>query len=206
MCACCYLTANLASILTTSATTYKVNSFEDAVEQGYTICVPAAVWHEAHHLYPEARFLAILDPLNMFRFIHNDTCQAMLAYPAYGYKPGNALKYGGDANAYDCAAVDAGEVSEEDANCVRNGDGDPIKTRDCNIVRVGGTVISIPLAVPIRKDLTQSFAWVRHTPYCNADQFERRLVRNIHSPSDCMSQCEDTCPASHLAECALELD
>jgi len=67
--------------------------------------------------------------------------------------------FSGAFNKADCAKLDSGDLTEDEAMCQRDENGEPSLTRDCIFLKVGDLLHSIPFSFPVSTRLSHSLGW-----------------------------------------------
>eukprot|EP00802_Teleaulax_amphioxeia_P007908 Tamp_07916.p1 GENE.Tamp_07916~~Tamp_07916.p1 ORF type:complete len:713 (+),score=98.31 Tamp_07916:42-2141(+) len=156
-------TANLAAILFESKGSGDgINSLQDAIQNGVTVCVPAPLLDEFQAMYAQATFLSVSGTSASRRALIHGKCGALLVAD-------NTFKQKfitGLLNTEECERVDASKVPadkmddiELGAVCKRKG-GQPDSTFDCGFFKqVGDTLLAVPLSMPVSPVLEKSFSY-----------------------------------------------
>jgi len=152
-------TANLASILTAEKAFLGVSSVDDVVRLRMKVCVYITAIPEV--IAYDTRLESLLVPVALFgepRHILQGKCDAFISYE-------NSIPemLAGHLNQYDCAALDRGDLTADEAQCKRNGDGTPALDRDCGYRKVGDLIGTIPFSWPLNPNLPEkvqhALAW-----------------------------------------------
>eukprot|EP00961_Rhodomonas_salina_P256576 3467086-Rhodomonas_salina.1 len=138
-------TANLASLLVVDKSQNSIQGIHDCVERSLKVCVPQALQTELKSLYPTIRLVPVgieLIPAH----IHAGDCRAGVSYEL-------AIQQiqAGIYNTWNC------ENGHPD--CQLDDAGDPLLTRDCDIVQVGGLITSIDLSMPVHRRWSHALGW-----------------------------------------------
>jgi hypothetical protein len=146
-------TASLASMLVVQrAAVATIPNLEAAVDQNIVICVPTAILGGVPKLYPKGRFFDAGYAEDSVRFMYSRKCRAAVL-SQFGIDQMHA----GLIQKADCEQVNDGRLSAEEGFCEK-GFGDR-KRQDCDFMKVGDIVFSIPTAYPISERLAESFSW-----------------------------------------------
>uniref|UniRef100_A0A7S0YRR6 Ionotropic glutamate receptor C-terminal domain-containing protein n=1 Tax=Hemiselmis tepida TaxID=464990 RepID=A0A7S0YRR6_9CRYP len=167
-------TANLASLLVTKNLASGVQSIEQAIDLGLTICIPAAMAGQVKAEYPLGRYLEVAETQDVYGYMYTGKCGVGVSAEIQV-----TLCHGGQCVERDCKLEDSGEAEKGSTGCIRLPDGSPDLTRDCMFQQVGPTIISIPISIPINKEYAPTFnlnmreftakglydqSWKDHTP------------------------------------------
>ena len=117
-----------------------VESIEDAIGAGMKICAPTSLLATFNAVYPRAQFVGVEIDASA-RTFHAGNCSAMVLSEDVI----NSL-FGGKLREADCAAQQDGTLTAEQAQCKE-------QDRDCNFLRVGDLLWSVPLSFPINEKL-----------------------------------------------------
>jgi len=170
-------TANLASLLVVANVKTGVESLQDAIDAGYTVCVPVAIQVSMAQVYPNLKTYVFPGSTTDYaRHMWAKKCDAAVIH----------LKRIDQAHRLeiqdkDCADVASGKYTEEEAPCaVRD---------DCQLTRVGDPVMVMPVAFPIRPDdsaTLTALSWAV-TDASNAGKWDAAKANNGHliPPSRC---------------------
>jgi hypothetical protein len=153
-------TASLASMLVTEKRMKaKIPNIEAAVTQGITVCLPSALVPPMEKVYPQGKFVDAKYVEWMPRSMYSGMCGA-------GLFTQGAIDYmhAGNIQEDDCNAVNGGScyhcegsLSPEEAHCEQGFEGR--KRQDCDFIRTGEIVFTVPVAFPISARLQQSVSW-----------------------------------------------
>lgn len=146
-------TASLASMLVVEKQAVaSISSIQGSIEQDVTICVPEAVQSTLSTLYPTAFFANVGWQENVPRSIYAETCGA-------GVLSQGVLDsmHAGNIQKADCKAVADGVMAERDAHCQQGLRGLP--RNDCDLMRVGEILLTVPVAYPVSAKMSHSFTW-----------------------------------------------
>jgi hypothetical protein len=124
-------TANLATILVAKSSKRGINSIQDAIDQGVTICVLKALEQQATSLFPQAKWHLVSGSDGQVRDLNLGKCGATLIHEQRITKAQSGM----DVIA-DCASVESGKLKPEEAVCVKDISGNPDLKRDCKFKTV----------------------------------------------------------------------
>ncbi|CAE7502544.1 unnamed protein product [Symbiodinium sp. CCMP2592] len=143
-------TASLASVLVIQNTpSASINSIEDAINDGQTICAPTSLIQTFTGVYPQAVFVAGDIQTLPRMMLHAGQCDVMVLSQDVIDRV-----FAGKVREADCAAFHAGTMTQEEAQCW---DGD--EQRDCSFLKVGDLLWSVPLSFPINDAMAHSLSW-----------------------------------------------
>ncbi|CAE7211876.1 GLR2.2 [Symbiodinium natans] len=146
-------TASLASMLVVQReASGEINSMADAEKAGIAVCAPAVLSETFSSLYTQATFQDCEGIEDCPRLLHAGRCGAMIA----SLDVIDSM-HAGKIKQQDCDAVNSGAISEEVGRCSTNHLGQP--RDDCDLLRVGDLIWSVPLSFPISDRLAHSMSW-----------------------------------------------
>ena len=134
---------------------------EEAVEAGLTICTGTAVLGILQTNYPAAKLHDIgwdgLIPRNLKKN-GDGPCDCAVMPAMY-----EAKMFAGDYSVMDCGDGDPSSPFYDElaaSACARDPESnEPKKDRDCDMIRVGKILATIPVSMPVRSDLAHSLGW-----------------------------------------------
>ncbi|CAE7031211.1 GLR3.4 [Symbiodinium natans] len=147
-------TASLASILVVKrGAVGEISSIDEAIEKGVSICVPSVLGPTFTNLYSRASFVLVGSQEHSPRRMHAGDCKAMVV----SQDVIDSL-HAGYIKEQDCNEVQVTQtVTEDEGRCETDYLG---RTRDdCNFIRVGEMLWSVPLSFPVSEKLLHSLSW-----------------------------------------------
>eukprot|EP00929_Paragymnodinium_shiwhaense_P112075 TRINITY_DN80337_c0_g1_i1.p1 TRINITY_DN80337_c0_g1~~TRINITY_DN80337_c0_g1_i1.p1 ORF type:complete len:729 (+),score=77.72 TRINITY_DN80337_c0_g1_i1:65-2251(+) len=163
-------TASLASLLVVQRQAAgAISGIDKAIEQKLTICVAASVADGFKQSYPDANWLPTPFP-EIPRALYAGRCQVAVKSEADIER-----LYSGGYQDDDCKQVAEGTLAEEESHCTVGFARRP--RNDCDFVRVGDIVSSIPVAFPVNGKFAHSLAWA-FAQAKSEGAWEMSLVKN----------------------------
>ena len=145
-------TASLASMLVVRHQAVgTISSIEHAVSQQARVCIPSVLLQTFRNVYPHAIFVTIDGMEFGARSMHAGRCEALVLSEYY-----IDMMHADKIRQKDCHDVENG-VPEEVARCEADFRGN--KRDDCNLLRVGGLLWSVPLSFPVSDKIAHSMGW-----------------------------------------------
>mmetsp|Transcript_57709 Transcript_57709/g.135211 ORF Transcript_57709/g.135211 Transcript_57709/m.135211 type:complete len:611 (+) Transcript_57709:37-1869(+) len=140
-------TASLASLLVVkNQASGGVESIEEAIKSGMTICTGTALLPTVTTVYPRGKFLGVRMSAAP-RTLWAGNCSAMVIT-----EDAISSMFSGKFREDDCAAVEAGSLTAAEAQCREPG-------RDCQLAQVGELLWSVPISFPVNPKMAHSFSW-----------------------------------------------
>ena len=156
---------------------------DDAITAGVPICAPAVLTPTFSTLFGAATFVDCDAIANCARILHSGRCRAMIVSEDII----NSL-HGGLIQQADCDDVNAGRVSEEVGRCTTTETNPGNARNDCELLRVGDLLWSVPLSFPISDRLAHGMSWAV-TQALTAGLFERAKDSELNKEAFPLSQC-----------------
>jgi len=145
-------TASLASMLVVErGAVGTLSSIEDAIAREVPICAPSALLPIFAELYKKGTFVPV-DISQSARKLHAGSCGAMILSQDV-----IDMLLGGKVREADCEQVAQGSITAEEGRCETDHLG--VERNDCNFIRVGDLLWSVPLSFPISERLAHSVSF-----------------------------------------------
>ncbi|CAE7313324.1 GLR3.4 [Symbiodinium sp. CCMP2592] len=177
-------TASLASMLVVQReASGEINSIDDAITAGVPICAPAVLTPTFSTLFGAATFVDCDAIANCARILHAGRCRAMIVSEDI-----ISSLHAGLIQQADCDDVNAGRVSEEVGRCTTTETNPGNARNDCELLRVGDLLWSVPLSFPISDRLAHGMSWAV-TQAITAGLFERAKDSELNKEAFPLSQC-----------------
>ena len=142
-------TANLASILTVQQQVPAISSLDDVVEEGILACIYEPLASQVIVLNPKMANLMVRTAYGEEgRALHAGRCGVLILSELHAKDYADGVYH-----AADCAALDQGALSAEQAQCKRDSSGAPVGDRDCGFVKVGDLLFAQPTSYPVSREL-----------------------------------------------------
>lgn len=159
-------TASLASLLVVQRQAVgAIEDIESALEQGIPICTPTALLPVLKSTYPAGIFIDSGYSESGPRMLYAGTCGAVVL-------PQGTIDslHAGNIQKADCQAVADGTLTEEEASCSLGLASLP--RNDCDLLRVGDILVSVPVAFPVSGRVAHSLSWAltRHASLGGFDE------------------------------------
>jgi hypothetical protein len=146
-------TASLASQLVVQREAVgAISSITEAIDQGIPICAPKAVLDTLGRLYPRATFVPSISHQPSPRMLYEGMCSAAIMTQDV-----IDSMLAGNLKEADCKAVADGDFTEAEGHCKEGFPGRP--RNDCEFMRVGDILFSIPIGYPVSDRLIHSVSW-----------------------------------------------
>ncbi|CAE7434546.1 unnamed protein product [Symbiodinium necroappetens] len=177
-------TASLASMLVVQReASGEINSIDDAITAGVPICAPAVLTPTFSTLFGAATFVDCDAIAECARILHSGRCRAMIVSEDI-----ITSLHAGLIQQADCDDVNAGRVSEEVGRCTTTETNSGNARNDCELLRVGDLLWSVPLSFPISERLAHGMSWAV-TQAITAGLFERAKDSELNKEAFPLSQC-----------------
>mmetsp|Transcript_114680 Transcript_114680/g.370567 ORF Transcript_114680/g.370567 Transcript_114680/m.370567 type:complete len:625 (-) Transcript_114680:272-2146(-) len=146
-------TASLASMLVVQRQAIgTIANIDDAVAKSVTICTSGVLMPSLTRLYPKSSLIDVGYMENAMRKMYAGECGAAVVSQDIINKV-----HAGMIKEADCKAVADGTMTADEAHCEKGFNG---KARnDCDVMRVGDIILTIPVAFPISDRLAHSVSW-----------------------------------------------
>mmetsp|Transcript_54149 Transcript_54149/g.127272 ORF Transcript_54149/g.127272 Transcript_54149/m.127272 type:complete len:653 (-) Transcript_54149:170-2128(-) len=146
-------TASLASILVIQRQSIgTISNIEEAIDRDIPICAPLALLRTFSNVFPRATFVESPEARNAPRLMYSGACGALIMSQI-----SIDSMHAGKLREHDCNAVTSGSISEEEGRCERDFLGNP--RNDCNLMRVGDLLWSVPISFPVSERIAHSMSW-----------------------------------------------
>ncbi|CAE7036079.1 GLR3.2 [Symbiodinium natans] len=146
-------TASLASILVIQRQSVgTISNMDEAIEREIPICAPSALLRTFSTVFPRASFVESPEERNGPRLVYSGACDAVIMSQV-----AIDTMHAGQLQERDCNAVASGSITEEVGRCERDSFGNP--RNDCNLIRVGDVLWSVPISFPVSARMAHSMSW-----------------------------------------------
>ncbi|CAJ1438282.1 unnamed protein product [Effrenium voratum] len=182
-------TASLASMLVVQRKAVgTIGSMDDAIAQQVPVCVAGALMETFTQMYPRARIVDSVAIELTPRALHAGKCGAMIL----SQDVINLLQ-SGDIQRQDCAAVQSGEITEDEGRCQTDHLGND--RDDCTFLQVGNLLWSVPIALPLSERVAHSLSWALTFGLARGLWQEALMLNANAFPK---SQCEEEVERSEM--------
>ncbi|CAE7862614.1 GLR3.4 [Symbiodinium sp. KB8] len=180
-------TASLASILVIQRQSVgTISNIEEAIDRDIPICAPLALLRTFSSVFPRATFVESPEARNAPRLMYSGACGALIMSQV-----SIDSMHAGLLREHDCNAVASGSISEEEGRCERDFLGNP--RDDCNLMRVGDLLWSVPISFPVGERMAHSMSWAVTYAMTNGLMEEmKKLNREVFPVSHCDVEDERT--------------